>query len=128
MHCVPFLHQGKFCGGCFIQVFLHLATKKKKMIAGCGRQVVVLDSNVCMGIGLGGLNIGCLTSLMNECSDSMLSYRGGLLSRFNCSCFCNLSQFRIFEFENFLQLFSVVSTMRNEFSDNLKYCLKLILW
>ena len=126
MHCFPFLHQVKFGGGCFIQVFLHLATKK--MVAGHGRQVVVFDSNVCMGIGLGGLNIGCLTLLMNECSDSMLSYRGGLLSRFNCSCFCNLSQFRIFEFENFLQLFSVVSTVRNEFSDNLKYCLKLIVW
>ena len=28
------------------------------MVAGCVRQVVVLYRNVCMGIGLGGLNVG----------------------------------------------------------------------
>ena len=30
------------------------------MVAGCIRQVVILYSNDCMGIGLGGLSIGCL--------------------------------------------------------------------
>ena len=32
----------------------------KKVAAGCIRQVVVLHKNICMGIGLGGLNVCCL--------------------------------------------------------------------
>ena len=47
------------------------------MVAGCIRQVVVLCSNYCMGIGLGSLSFGRL----RQCS----SYRGGRISRFDCS-------------------------------------------
>ena len=36
----------------------------KKVAAGCIRQVVVLYKNICMGIGLGGLNVCCLWQLV----------------------------------------------------------------
>ena len=49
----------------------------KKVITGRIRQVVILYSNNCMGIGLDGLSI----VVLNEWS----SYRGGHLSRFDCT-------------------------------------------
>ena len=47
------------------------------MVAGCVRQVVVLYRSVCMGIGLGGLNVGhfrqaCLIELVAY-SDSLVT-------------------------------------------------------
>ena len=36
----------------------------KKVVAGCVRQVVILYSNNCMRIGLGGLSIGCLRQVV----------------------------------------------------------------
>ena len=53
MHCIASHFFTKFCSGCFGQVDFHLGTKR--VIAGCVRQLVVLCSNDCMGIGLGGL-------------------------------------------------------------------------
>ena len=37
---------------------------QKKVVAGRARQVVVLYSNDCMGIGLGELGIGCLRQVV----------------------------------------------------------------
>ena len=48
----------KFFSGCFRQAFFHLGDKK--VIAGCVEKVVILNSNDCIGIGLGGLSIGPL--------------------------------------------------------------------
>ena len=45
----------KFCSGCFRQVFVIWGMGgggAKEVVAGCIRQVVVLCSNNCMGIGL----------------------------------------------------------------------------
>ena len=56
----------------------------KKVAAGRNRQGVILKSNNCMGIGLGGLNIGCLI-------DKWLSYGGGCISRFDCTTWLILS-------------------------------------
>ena len=53
--CFLFLCWVKFC---FRQAFFIWETKK--VVAGCVRQVVVLYSNDCMGICLGGLSIGSL--------------------------------------------------------------------
>ena len=65
-----------FCSGCFRQFFFNWSTKK--VVAGRVKQVVVLYSNNCMGIGLGGLSTG-----------HWLSYKGGRISRFDCnSKFC----------------------------------------
>ena len=36
----------------------------KKVVAGCVKQVVVLYSNDCMGIRLGGLNLGLLRQVV----------------------------------------------------------------
>ena len=47
----------KFFRGYFRQAF-------KKVVAGCIRQVVVLHSNNCMGICMGGLSIGCLRQVV----------------------------------------------------------------
>ena len=58
MHSFPFLRWIKFRSGCFRQVFFHLGDKK--VVTGRVRQAVVLYSNNCMGIGLGGLSIGGL--------------------------------------------------------------------
>ena len=49
------------------------------MVAGRVRQVVVLYSNDCMGIGMGSLSIGHLRR--------GLSYGGGRLSRFDCKLY-----------------------------------------
>ena len=65
-----------FCSGCFRQIFFHLGTKK--VVSGHVRQVVVLYSNDCMGIGLGRLKIGCLRLVIIEV------YRGSRLNRFDC--------------------------------------------
>ena len=56
--CFPFLCWIKFCSGYFRLFFFHLG--HKKVVAGRIRQVVVLYSNDCMGIGLGGLSTGRL--------------------------------------------------------------------
>ena len=52
----------KFCSGCFRQVFFIWETKK--VVAGHVRQVVIKDSNDCMGICLGGLSIGHLRQVV----------------------------------------------------------------
>ena len=51
--------------------------RKKKLVAGCVRQVAVLYNNDCMGIYLGELNTGRLRRVV--------SYRGGRLNRFDCT-------------------------------------------
>ena len=56
----------------------------KKVAAGHNRQGVILKSNNCMGIDLGGLNMGCLI-------DKWLSYGGGCISRFDCTTWLILS-------------------------------------
>ena len=56
--CFPFLCWVKFCSGYFRQVYFHLGDKK--VVAGHVRQVVILYSNDCMGIFLGGLSVGHL--------------------------------------------------------------------
>ena len=61
MHIFPFFHWIKFCSGCFRQVFFHLGDI---IVAGRVRQAVVLYSNNCMGIGLGGLSIGHLIEVV----------------------------------------------------------------
>ena len=58
MHYYSFLCWIKFCSGYFRQIFFILGTKK--VVTGCVRQLVVLYSNDCMGIGLGGFSTGCL--------------------------------------------------------------------
>ena len=58
MHSFPFFRWIKFYSGSYRQIFFHLGDKK--VVACCLRQVVVLYSNDCMGIGLGGISIGCL--------------------------------------------------------------------
>ena len=54
--CFP-LRWIKFRSGCFRQNFFSFG-RQKKVVAGRVRQVVVLYSNDCMGICLGGLSIG----------------------------------------------------------------------
>ena len=53
----------KFCSGCFRQVFFFI-WKRKKVVAGRVRQVVVLYSNNCMEICLGGLRTGHLRQVV----------------------------------------------------------------
>ena len=60
--CFSFLRWVKFCRGCFRQVFFIWETKK--VVAGRVKQVVVLHSNDCMGICLGGLSNGRLRRVM----------------------------------------------------------------
>ena len=72
--CFPFLCQIKLCSGCFRQVFFIWETIK--VIAGRVRQVVVLYSNNCMRIWLGGCSIGRLRQVN--------VYRGGHFNRFDC--------------------------------------------
>ena len=57
--CFLFLRWVMFCSGCFRQVLFSFG-RQKKVVAGRVRQVVVLYSNDCMGICLGGLSIGRL--------------------------------------------------------------------
>ena len=56
--CFPFLCSVKFFSSCLRQVFFIWETKR--VVASHVRQLVVLYSNNCMGICLGGLSIGCL--------------------------------------------------------------------
>ena len=52
----------KFFSGCFRQVFYHFGDKK--VVTGHVKQLVVLYSNDCMGICLGGLSVGGLGRLI----------------------------------------------------------------
>ena len=72
--CFPFLCRIKLCSGCFRQVFFIWETIK--VVAGRVRQVVVLYSNNCMRIWLGGFSIGRLRQVD--------VYRGGRFNRFDC--------------------------------------------
>ena len=60
MHCSLCLFRiswlDKVFSGCFRQAFFHLGDKK--VVAGCVRHVVVLDSNDCTGICSSRLGIG----------------------------------------------------------------------
>ena len=58
----PFLCWVKFWSGCFRQVFFIWETKK--VVAGRVRQVVILYSDDCMGICLGGLSTGHLRQVV----------------------------------------------------------------
>ena len=64
----------------FLDSFLHLGDKK--VVAGCIRLVVVLNSNKCMGIWLGNFSIGHVRQVV--VIDKWLSYRGGHFNRFDC--------------------------------------------
>ena len=75
--CFPFLCRISFTVVVLDRFFFLLGTKN--VVAGHMRQVVVLYSNNCMRTGLGGLSIGHL----GEWS----SYRGGRVSRFDCTSF-----------------------------------------
>ena len=67
MHCFLCLFYisllNKVFSGCFRQAFFNLGDKKK-VVAGCGRHVVVLYSNDCMGICLGERSIVCLRQVV----------------------------------------------------------------
>ena len=64
MHYFPFYRWIKFFSGCFRHFFFFFffvfIWGKKKVVTGGVRQVVILYSYNCMGIGLGGLTIGRL--------------------------------------------------------------------
>ena len=53
--CFSFFRLAKFYIGCFRQVFVSFG--RKKVVSGCPRQVVVLYSNDCMRVYLGGFSI-----------------------------------------------------------------------
>ena len=58
----PFLRWVKFCSDCYRQVFFIWETKN--VVAGFVRQVLVLYSNDCMEIWMGGLSIGRLIEVV----------------------------------------------------------------
>ena len=62
--CLFFTSSFKVFGGCFRQAFFHLENKKKVVVTGSIREVVVLHSNHYMGICLGRLSIVCLRQVV----------------------------------------------------------------
>ena len=64
---VPYVFLHSFAGSSFVVVALDrifFICKSKKVVADCNRQVVLLYSNNCMGICLGGLSIAHPTEVV----------------------------------------------------------------
>ena len=72
--CFLFLHWVKFVVVVLNRFFFSIV-RQKKVVAGRVKQVVVLHSNDCMEICMGGFSIGRL--------DEWSSYRGACLNRFH---------------------------------------------
>ena len=106
MHCFPFLRWIKLCSACFRQVFFHLEDKRKWSL-------VRLDRWLCYRVTI-VWELAWVDSVL-VALDKWSSYRGGHISRFDCTLNSYLSKwffFPVSKYITFIQ-FSLILKIYN---------------